>query len=133
VSQGAEVSSSAITCPPSWRRYSVKLGAKGHGAELGAADRGAELGATDRGAELATITASLACPSLHPIFLTLSQFFCLSSTRPTSSIDVFDLKNFDLIHRSSRSRYPLSPPQFLRIDLIYIMRIIQCNCLRFRI
>jgi hypothetical protein len=72
-------------------------------------------------------------PSLPPIFLTPSRFFRLSPTRPTSSIDVFDLENIDLIHRSSRASHPLSPHQFLPIDLIYIIYIIQCNCLSFRV
>jgi hypothetical protein len=51
--------------------------------------------------------------------------FPLGSFSPQSAqslwIDYLHLKNFDLIHRSSRARYTLSPISFLRIDLIYFM------------
>ena len=57
-------------------------------------------------------------------FSSLSGFF-LSPLRPTSRIGILDLGNFDLIHRSSRARYPRSPPSFFRIDSVYISRIFQ--------
>ena len=31
----------------------------------------------------------------------------------------------DLVHRSARARYPLSPSEFLRFDLVYITCIVQ--------
>ena len=43
-------------------------------------------------------------------FSSLSGF--LSPLRPTSRIGILDLRNFDLIYRSSRVRYPRSPSSF---------------------
>jgi hypothetical protein len=41
----------------------------------------------------------------------------------TSRIGIFDHENLDLIRRSSRARYPLSPASFFRIDSVYSSRI----------
>ena len=59
------------------------------------------------------------------LFFLLPLGFFLSPLRPTSRIGILDLKNFDLIRRSSRARYHLSLLVFFHIDSIYISRIFQ--------
>ena len=55
----------------------------------------------------------------------LSPRVFFSPLHPTSRIDILDLENLDLIRRSSRARYPRSPPCFFRIDSVYISRIFE--------
>jgi hypothetical protein len=43
------------------------------------------------------------------LFFLLPLGFFLSPLRPTSQIGILDRENLDLIRRSSRARYPLSP------------------------
>ena len=94
--------------------------------DLGAKIRGAELGAIDLGADLPTIKphplpfserACIVVPSLSG--------FLSPSSRPTLGFVVFDRENFDFIRKSSRARYSLSPPKFVRFHLVYCTRIFE--------
>ena len=57
------------------------------------------------------------------LFFLLALVFFLSPLRPTSRIGILDLGNFDLIHRSTRARYPRSLLVFFQIDSVYIGQI----------
>ena len=119
------------------------LGARVSGAELGATVSGAELLATGkrpaRGSAPERMAPSSAPLTLAPSYLhltpaqpsslsvlpLLSPRVFFSPLHPTSRIDILDLENLDLIRRSSRARYPRSPPCFFRIDSVYISRIFE--------
>jgi hypothetical protein len=93
---------------------------------------GSQLGAVDRGAELAVYTTRPSSPVRTFILYFLScRFFCLSPTRPTSSIDVFDLKT--LICFIGLQEQGILSPLLNFYVLIWSICIIQCNCLGFRI
>ena len=80
---------------------------------LGATDRGAEvtqLGATGRGAEVPA---------------PLQRGNQLAPTWWGLGAVIFDRENFNFIRRSSRSRYSLSPPKFMRFHLVYCTRIFE--------
>ena len=126
---GAVVIDAKITC----------LGALVIGTELPRPRRcrrrcGGHMAATSASGSLApSLAPGLLAPSLTPrsmaprwcfnppsnlpgrgffLFFLIPLGFLLSPLRPTSRIDILDLENFDLIHRSSRARYPRSPPSF---------------------
>ena len=119
------------------------LGARVSGAELGATVTGAELLATGkrpaRGSAPERMAPSSAPLTMAPSYLhltpaqpsslsvlpLLSPRVFFSPLHPTSRIDILDLENLDLIRRSSRARYPHSPPCFFRIDSVYISRIFE--------
>jgi hypothetical protein len=58
------------------------------------------------------------------LFFLLPLRFILSPLRPTTRIDIFDRRDLYLICRSSRARYPLTPPGFFCIDSVYFSRIL---------
>jgi hypothetical protein len=55
------------------------------------------------------------------LFFVLPLGFLLSSLRPTSRISILDLRNFNLIRRSSRARYPHSLLSFFFASIRYIL------------
>ena len=78
----------------------------------------------DLGAERASFTPRpLPFPERACIVLPSFSGFFSTSTRPTLRFVVFDRENFDFIRRSSRVRYSLSPPKFVRFHLVY------CTCI----
>ena len=99
--------------------------------DLGVTDLGAELSATghdamDLGAEHASFTlCRLRFPERACIVLPSFSGFLSPSSRPTLGFVVFDRENFNFIRRSSRARYSLSPPKFVRFHLVYCTRIFE--------
>ena len=80
----------------------------------------------DLGAERASFTLRrLPFPERACIVLPSFSGFLSPSSRPTLGFVVFDRENFDFIRRSSRVRYFLSPPKFVRFHLVYCMRIFE--------
>ena len=84
------------------------------------------VGATDLGAERASFAPRpLSFPERACIVLPSFSGFLSPSTRPTLGFIVFDHENFDFVRRSSRERYSLSPPKFVRFHLVYCTRIFE--------
>ena len=93
--------------------------------DLGAKIRGAELGAIDFGAERKYLYTPPFLPrgSIHS-FTIFSVSFS-TPTRQTIRIEKLGLGNSDWNRVFARARYPLSPPIFSRIDLVYNRCIIE--------